>query len=266
MAMTAQEKRLRAAIRKDRPDLALEAIRDGADPMARAGDGWRHFHLAIVDGKAKCCQAMLDAGANPHADDWNSGFTALMLAADHGEEAICQSLLAAGARVEDAQGLGLTALHLAAREGHASVCQALIAAGARVDGPAGGCLWTPLHLAASFGHPEACRALARAGASLDEKTRQEGLTPLHYAAQKGSGAACEALLAAGARPDLVNKAGKTPLDVAWEMSGNGRPNPAAAVIQAAIEKKALQEEIGRIEAASKPRQSVQPKARSGRSL
>lgn len=102
MAMTAQEKRLRDAIRDNKPDLVIAEIKEGADPN--------------------------------NARDRESGNTALMLAAVYGNPEICKTLLDAGARVDDCQISGKTALHFAAREGtYGGICELLTAAGAMLE-------------------------------------------------------------------------------------------------------------------------------------
>jgi len=74
---------------------------------------------------------------------------------------------------------------------------------------------TPLHWAASGGHFEACELLLKKGAQVNV-VNNAGDTPLHRAAWKGGPKVCQLLIEKGAGPsrDVVNKEGKTPLNLA----------------------------------------------------
>ena len=91
---------------------------------------------------------------------------------------------------------GKTPLHWAAQFGEPANIQALLAAGADVmaRNKYG---WTPLHDAAQFGNPANIQALLAAGADLMARD-EYGSTPLHSAARFGRPANIQALLAAGA--------------------------------------------------------------------
>ena len=100
-------------------------------------------------------EKLLSAGGNPNTQ---TGFTALMIAADQGYDEGVQVLLNASADVNIQNSDGNIALHYAADEGHLGICKMLLASGARAsltnsDGN------TPLDYAQSNGHHEVCELL-----------------------------------------------------------------------------------------------------------
>ena len=81
-------------------------------------------------GDAAAVKALLKKGADVNAAQ-GDGMTALHWAASHGDAALAQMLLSAGANIRATTRLGgITALHMASQGGHAQVVAALIAAGA----------------------------------------------------------------------------------------------------------------------------------------
>lgn len=109
------------------------------------------------------------------------GLTPLMKAAGRGELAAVQSLLAAGADVNAADGRGFTALYHACYNADED-----------------------------RGYPEVVRALLAAGADR-EAAIGYGVRPLMYAAGNGEAAVVRELLAAGADPAARNEGGRTAL-------------------------------------------------------
>lgn len=71
---------------------------------------------------------------------------------------------------------------------------------------------TPLMDAASHGYLSVARVLIAAGADVDACDKF-GMSAMHHAAKAGQLPIVRILLAAGAAHSLVNKAGKTPLDL-----------------------------------------------------
>ncbi len=70
-----------------------------------------------------------------------------------------------------------------------------------------------LHIAAQHGLVELAEQLIAASHSINVQDVNNN-TPLHYAARQGDAAMCQLLLENGADPLLINKEGKTPLDIA----------------------------------------------------
>lgn len=116
----------------------------------------------------------------------------LVVAADTGDLAAVQALLARGidpnARAPWCQQLncGVTALHCAARSGHVQIVEALLAASARVD-EADVEGWTALHYAAHADVPGAVRALLDHGADPTKTERRWRITARDIARRRRFG-------------------------------------------------------------------------------
>ena len=142
----------------------------------------------------------------------------LRTAAGTNNPAIAKVLIAAGAKVNSADGEHGTALHTAATRGRMNVAQVLLDAGADVNARDEYGL-TPLHSAAAWGHVELTRVLVSAGADANagDSRRQ---TPLHLVASRrvpplsGYAEVARILLEAGARPNARSSDGSTPLELA----------------------------------------------------
>ena len=95
---------------------------------------------------------LIKAGANVNAAT-NNGFTALMLAAETGQEQCAHAMIVAKANLEAQNNEGMTALLWACTNGHDRVARALLEAGADVnkDGPQG---YSYLMVACQNGHLE----------------------------------------------------------------------------------------------------------------
>ena len=137
----------------------------------------------------------------------------LLAAARDGQVEVVRTLLQEGADVNAARGDGLTALHLAAEAGNQAAAEALLAAGAAVDAGTRIGRYTPLHLAVRSGHGAVAARLLEAGADPNARTTNSGVTALHLAAGAiDGGSAVAALLDHGADPNAREaSAGQTPL-------------------------------------------------------
>lgn len=123
-----------------------------------------------------------------------------------------EALLRSGADVNAAQGDGMTALHWAAEHGNTALADMLLYAGAHVGTVTRLGDYTPLHLAAKGGHAEVAERLLDAGADAMARTSTGGVTPLHFAARSGRVGAVQALVNAGVMPDVAEESrGQTPL-------------------------------------------------------
>jgi ankyrin repeat protein len=135
-------------------------------------------------------------------------------AARSGDVEAVRALLKSGADVNTAQGDGMTALHWAAERGDAALAELLLAAGANVRATTrlGG--FTPLHLAAQRGNGRLVAALLAAKAN-PNSTTTTGATPLMMAARAGSVESTTRLVEMGAEVDARESAyGQTALMIA----------------------------------------------------
>jgi ankyrin repeat protein len=117
--------------------------------------------------------------------------------------------------------LGNTALHIAAKHSYAGICISLQKHGASVSA-VNSLGETPLHLLAKHAtHMERdyAKALVSAlseGIDVDAMRTENGESALHYAACGSMVALVDLLVEIGARTDVVNRAGRTPFDLAIE--------------------------------------------------
>lgn len=173
-------------LRKCRPDLDATHGKKRLTALAWAA------HKSFM----RCCQLLIDFGANP-AMKCGDGLTALHLAASGGgHSAICKLLLDNQAPVNARSSKKQTPLCLAAQKGFSQVVQLLLEYGADANHDDEG-KYTPLHLAASKGFEQCVDLLIKAGALVDSTTRK-GVTPLHYAVQGGHPSVVKLLIHAGA--------------------------------------------------------------------
>ncbi|CAM9658293.1 unnamed protein product [Chrysoparadoxa australica] len=156
--------------------------------------------------------------ATNHVDarDATNGSTALWRAAEVGDEAAVEDLIARGADVEARDRHGYASpLLWACSGGHLACARALLAAGAEPDGTAH-LEKTPLHRAAGYGHTAVLRLLLQHGAAVNALARS-GVTPLMEAAG-ASGSVREecvaVLLEAGADTGLQDDLGQYALSLA----------------------------------------------------
>ena len=91
------------------------------------------LHCAANAGRAAAVRALLESGANAHAETNRSRSTALHLAADQGSPEVCEILLAQGVKVDALNSEDQTALYIAATKGQLGACRVLVAAGSSPD-------------------------------------------------------------------------------------------------------------------------------------
>lgn len=112
--------------------------------------------------------------------------------------------------------LTVTPLYMACQIGSEEIAKMLLDAGADVSMPKRNDGETPLYVASEFGHTAIVRLLLDHGAhcDLDKATTDEGLTPLFIALINGHSSVMRMLLGAGASSSIVDKKGRSLLDVA----------------------------------------------------
>ena len=60
-------------------------------------NGFTGLHRAAFNGQYECVSVLLEAGANPNAQDYHGGRTPLHQAAAQGYKQVCKKLLSCGA-------------------------------------------------------------------------------------------------------------------------------------------------------------------------
>ena len=195
----------------------------GASTEMKDFEGNTALHYAAMKGDVSCLEELLTAGA--HIDATNSGGTnPLILAATCGHAGFIRALLRARATLAIVTDKGESALMWAAAGGHEDCVLALLEAGQAPNGQdIHGA--TALHFAvginaselASFRVDEAViRILIKAGADREVQT-DKGQTPLHVCATGNRAKALKVLLDSGATAAAIDRAGKTPLMLAYYM-------------------------------------------------
>jgi len=167
------------------------------------------FFMALRQDDGNTVRQLLQRGFDPNTPD-PKGQHGLMVALQ------AQSFRAAHqlaewpkTRVEARNTADESPLMLAALHGELALCQALIQRDADVNKPG----WTPLHYAATNGHVDVMRLLLQAHAYIDSAS-PNGTTPLMMAAHYGNASAVKLLLEEGADVLLKNQQGLTALDFA----------------------------------------------------
>ena len=181
-----------------------------ADPMLRedrskGADGFSSIMHAALFGHVECVATVLRAGQDLdraarqalhqdliNADNGNQ-FTALHLAALHGQRRVVQLLLRELAEVDSANEKGETPLHVSSKNGHAQVVCALLASGAaanQVDNAG----YTALHHCCfTSGGKDVADALMEMKAEVNLQDENQN-TPLHLACTTGNHLAVDTLL------------------------------------------------------------------------
>lgn len=132
---------------------------------------------------------------------------ALFEAAEKGDQARAEALVAQGSDVRARNRYGSSPLHYAARRRDLVLIQFLLEQGAEIDvrNTEGE---TPLHIAARLGDLDLIQFLLRKGAEIDTQN-SAGESPLWYAMRSLEIVAMLLLLMRGADPNLANRAGET---------------------------------------------------------
>ncbi|OAA71386.1 Ankyrin repeat-containing domain protein [Cordyceps fumosorosea ARSEF 2679] len=190
---------------------SVKALIDaGANPSAQNRRGVAPLHTASANGHFAIAKLLIDAGADVNVRNQDGG-TPLHATALNWQPKIAKLLVDAGADVHARDGAGRSPLHEAAGRESLGVAQVLLDAGADVNA-ADDAGRTVLQVALDDG-PSSIPFLLDRGArvSADDKLDDEGNTMLHRAAQS-SAELLEALLAAGGLDiEARNKDGETPL-------------------------------------------------------
>jgi ankyrin repeat protein len=122
--------------------------------------------IAVKNGSSEALQLLLEAGADPNANDERNNLSPIIIAAKKNNAKVIAMLADAGANVNGTMWNGWSALAFAARDGCLEATKELINRSAYVDAAVSK-KYTPVLLAAKNGHTEVARLLLSAGADTD---------------------------------------------------------------------------------------------------
>jgi ankyrin repeat protein len=186
------------------------------------------FELRVNQGEEKVKFERIKEDIDQGRADAQAAIAAqtVMAATNAGDQASVERLIEAGADVNTLYPHvnsfldGHTPLLVAARDGHTEIVRDLLKAGARVRVEDWVFKGAPIHKATYNGNAEILRMLVEhPDIDLDVQGALNGYTPLHDALWHGFTQCAAILVHAGARLDLRGHDGKTPLDIALEVSG-----------------------------------------------
>lgn len=209
------------------PRAAATLLEAHASATARSSNGTTALMAAAHCGDLTLVERLLALGADAHAVN-DDGESALGFAlADHARpdaEAVdpgplVATLLAHGADPKRPNRAGQTPLMAAARRGSLAAFDALVARGATLDGVDGHGS-TLVMLAAAGGQPAVLRKVLAAHGDPRAADR-DGDTALHWAAARKQADVVPLLLSTGLPVDGRNRAGQTPLDLAFDCDDEG---------------------------------------------
>lgn len=228
----------------------IEAVRSllkqKVDVNAAQGDGMTALHWAVYKDDLEMARMLIQAGADLKAKTRVGAITPLLMAATHGNAAMIETLLKAGADPNLANELGTTPLMQASAAGSVEAVKILLDRGANVNAKDTARQQTAVMFAAALNRAPVISLLASLGAELnttskivaidknlvDEDgnpvpapsrtgtTRQVprgegqvrgtgGMSALHYAAREGLIESVRALVEAGANINRLNPIDKT---------------------------------------------------------
>ncbi|MEU8895679.1 ankyrin repeat domain-containing protein [Nocardia sp. NPDC048505] len=172
---------LHIATRRQPPEVVALLLAAGADPRARDTHDRTPGDLAI--SAARHDHIRLLVTHSTHATSDEQGATAAHRAAAAGDGNLIRDLLHAGTDCDAPNHSGWTPLLIAADHGRVEVARILLESGANPDARTSNG-WSALHVAVVYRHAAIARALLDAGASIAPETA-DGSTPLGLATTAG---------------------------------------------------------------------------------
>ena len=170
------------------------------DLRDKGADGFSPIMHAALFGHVECVATVLRHAGQDKAlhqallrQHNGANFTALHLAALHGQRRVVQLLLRERAEVDSANDFGQTSLHVSSKKGHAQAVCALLASGAGFNQTDQRGRTALHHCCATPGGKDVADALMEVGAEVNLQDNDEN-TPLHLACATGNLLAVDALL------------------------------------------------------------------------
>jgi len=213
-------------------------LKQGANIDTQNNAGYRIIHLAVISNSVELLSYLFDQGIKldtPSKDE----LLPLHLAAIEGKVKVIQFFRKKGLDINQPDNKGLKPFDLAVKNGHLELVKWYLkecndvnissynsysqslkekplteSIQPSLDKKSDNSVQnTPLHLAAQKGYLHAAKLLIERGTAINAFNRDKN-TPLHLAVQNGHTVVIQELLSKDANPQLRNKAGKIPLDLA----------------------------------------------------
>jgi ankyrin repeat protein len=124
---------LYAAAQHSDPALTEKLLKAGGDPNAALMSGETPLMVAAQRGNTATVRALLAGGADPNLKEKNAGQTALMWALSERQSGAVEELVKHGADIHGGSKSGFTPLMFAAQQGDVDSARILLAAGAKVN-------------------------------------------------------------------------------------------------------------------------------------
>jgi ankyrin repeat protein len=182
---------------------------------------------AANDGEADIVKVLLEAGANVNAQGQGGKETALQNAVGSGHAAIVKLLLDAKADLSLRNTFGFNAFTTAVSAGNREIAESLLAAGAKIDD--GAHTLTPLMFAVSARSPEMVKWLASKGANVNAGVKEGGQTALNLAILNADADMVKTLIELKVNVNAKMVDGTTPLKAAQK----GDQDDIVALLKAA---------------------------------
>lgn len=214
--LSPQNANLLTACYKGRLEMAIEALRHGADIEVRDGkEGNTPLMFAIRHGHLHMIKMLLEYGANMEALSLDGEKTPMLMAAYSGNADVVRELLQRGASGEVANERGDTPLLLACYSGQLAVVRLLLARGVDMNKKSIKQGFSGLYIAASAGYGHVVEELLRQSDAIDVDIRNHlGRTPLHAAIEHQHIDCMRMLIEAGASVELKDFGKKNSLFLA----------------------------------------------------
>ena len=206
-------------LQEDKWDLAMDALKEGADVNAKDEKGRTPAFYCVEKGKYNILTSLDESPdgterrkVDLNAQD-NSGMSLLHCAVKNKQDAIVTYLVRVRACTPKTQMKnGTSPLFDAAKTGTAEQVTLLLTFGADPNAATTAGL-TPLHQAAARGNLDMVKELVQAGAEVNAMAKN-GRTPIFYAAARGKATTVSYLLDKKAEINLADEDGMTPLILA----------------------------------------------------
>jgi ankyrin repeat protein len=169
---------LYAAAAHPNPAMTEKLLAAGADPNAPLMSGETPLMEAARRGNLATVRVLLSNHANPNVRESNGGQNALMWAVSQRQSAVVEELLKNGADVQSGSKTGFTALMFAAQQGDDDSARILLRAGAKPNDAQPKTGLTALMIASAMAHAKAVEVLLDSGAD-PNLADANGYTSLH---------------------------------------------------------------------------------------